>query len=71
MFAFLFLLLQFSNNVANSPWSAIIVDNVPAHQCGLTAGFYGLFTLLVHRVQYDLLHYHHLPRLLFATPLRQ
>ena len=46
MFAFLFLLLQFSNNFANSPWSAIIADNVPSQQRGLTAGFNGLFTLL-------------------------
>lgn len=45
-FIILFLLLQFTNNLANSPWSAIIADNVPEHQRGLTAGFYGLFTLL-------------------------
>lgn len=44
--AFLFLLLQFTNNLANSPWSAIIADQVPQHQRGLTAGFNGLFTLL-------------------------
>src|SRR5229473_8292845 len=41
-----FLLLQFTNNLANSPWSAIIADKVPEHQRGLTAGFNGLFTLL-------------------------
>ncbi len=46
MFALLFLLLQFSNNLANSPWSAIIADKVPQNQRGLTAGFNGLFTLL-------------------------
>ena len=46
LFSLLFLLLQFSNNLANSPWSAIIADNVPEHQRGLTAGFNGLFTLL-------------------------
>src|SRR5450755_4559064 len=46
IFTLLFLLLQFSNNLANSPWSAIIADNVPIHQRGLTAGFNGLFTLL-------------------------
>ena len=45
-FIVLFLLLQFTNNLANSPWSAIIADNVPQHQRGLTAGFNGLFTLL-------------------------
>jgi len=45
-FILLFLLLQFTNNLANSPWSAIIADNVPTHQRGLTAGFFGLFTLL-------------------------
>ncbi len=45
-FIILFLLLQFTNNIANSPWSAIIADNVPEHQRGLTAGFFGLFTLL-------------------------
>src|SRR5579863_9476162 len=45
-FAALFLLLQFSNNMANSPWSAIIADKVPQNQRGLASGFYGLFTLL-------------------------
>jgi MFS family permease len=45
-FIILFLLLQFTNNVANSPWSAIIADNVPHNQRGVTAGFNGLFTLL-------------------------
>src|SRR5579884_2704191 len=45
-FIILFLLLQFTNNVANSPWSAIIADNVPPNQRGITAGFNGLFTLL-------------------------
>src|SRR6266849_5774410 len=46
IFALLFLLLQFTNNLANSPWSAIIADKVPQNQRGLTAGFFGLFTLL-------------------------
>lgn len=45
-FIVLFLLLQFTNNFANSPWSAIIVDKVPQSQRGVTSGFYGLFTLL-------------------------
>jgi MFS family permease len=45
-FIVLFLLLQFTNNLANSPWSAIIVDKVPQNQRGVTSGFYGLFTLL-------------------------
>ncbi len=45
-FIVLFILLQFTNNLANSPWSAIIADNVPEHQRGLTAGFNGLFNLL-------------------------
>lgn len=45
-FALLFLLLQFSNNIANSPWSAIIADKVPQNQRGLSSGFNGLFTLL-------------------------
>jgi MFS family permease len=45
-FIVLYLLLQFSNNLANSPWSAIIADKVPKNQRGLTAGFNGLFTLL-------------------------
>jgi len=45
-FIVLFLLLQLSNNLANSPWSAIIADNVPTQQRGLTAGFFGLFSLL-------------------------
>src|SRR5204862_6131503 len=45
-FIVLFLILQFTNNLANSPWSAIIADKVPAHQRGMTAGFNGLFTLL-------------------------
>ncbi|MHB8596071.1 MAG: MFS transporter [Ktedonobacteraceae bacterium] len=46
LFTLLFLFLQFSNNLANAPWSAIIADKVPVHQRGLTAGFNGLFTLL-------------------------
>src|SRR6266852_6182688 len=46
MLALLFLLLPFSNNLANHPWSAIIADNVPTQQRGVTAGFNGLFTLL-------------------------
>jgi MFS family permease len=45
-FIVLFLLLQFTNNLANAPWSAIIADKVPEHQRGMTAGFNGLFTLL-------------------------
>ncbi len=45
-FAVIFLLLQFTNNIANSPWSAIIADQVPQNQRGMTAGFNGLFTLL-------------------------
>jgi len=46
IFAVLFILLQFSNNLANSPWSAIIADKVPYNQRGLSSGFNGLFTLL-------------------------
>jgi MFS family permease len=46
VFALLFLLLQFSNNLANSPWSAIIADNVPTNQRGLVSGFNSLFNLL-------------------------
>ena len=45
-FIVLFLLLQFTNNLANSPWSAIIADNVPTQQRGVTAGFFGLFSIL-------------------------
>jgi MFS family permease len=45
-FALIFLMLQFTNNVANSPWSAIIADKVPTNQRGVTAGFNGLFQLL-------------------------
>ncbi len=45
-FALFFVLLQFSNNLANSPWSAIIADKVPYSQRGLSSGFNGLFTLL-------------------------
>jgi MFS family permease len=45
-FIFLFFMLQVTNNIANAPWSAIIADNVPQNQRGVTAGFYGLFTLL-------------------------
>jgi MFS family permease len=44
--AALFLVLQFSNNVANAPWSAIIADKVPASQRGSASGYYGLMTLL-------------------------
>ena len=45
-FALLFVLLQFTNNVAHSPWSAIIADKVPQNQRGITAGYNGLFTLV-------------------------
>jgi MFS family permease len=45
-FTFLFFGLQLTNNIANSPWSAIIADNVPPDQRGVTAGFNGLFILL-------------------------
>src|SRR5262249_38598859 len=45
-FIILFILLQLTNNIANSPWSAIIADNVPQNQRGLPAGLNGLFTLL-------------------------
>jgi MFS family permease len=44
--AVLFFLLQFSNNLANSPWSAIIADRVPVQQRGLTAGINGVCLLL-------------------------
>ncbi|MFI5275062.1 MAG: MFS transporter, partial [Ktedonobacterales bacterium] len=44
--AVLFVILQFSNNFANSPWSAIIADKVPPEQRGSASGFYGLMTLL-------------------------
>lgn len=46
IFILLFIMLQLTNNVANSPWSAIIADKVPQSQRGVTAGFNGLFTLL-------------------------
>ncbi len=46
MLALLFFLLQCSNNFANSPWSAIIADQVPQRQRGLTAGINGLALLL-------------------------
>lgn len=42
----LFALIQFSNNFANAPWSAIIADKVPEKQRGSASGFYGLMTLL-------------------------
>jgi MFS family permease len=45
-FALLFVLLQLTNNVAHSPWSAIIADKVPQNQRGITAGYNGLFTLV-------------------------
>lgn len=44
--AALFLVLQFSNNFANAPWSAIIADKVPANQRGSASGWYGLMSLL-------------------------
>jgi MFS family permease len=44
--AILFLLLQFFNNFANAPWSAIIADQVPEKQRGSASGWYGLLTLL-------------------------
>jgi MFS family permease len=44
--ALLFVALQFSNNFANAPWSAIIADQVPAAQRGSASGWYGFMTLL-------------------------
>ena len=44
--AAMFVILQFSNNFANSPWSAIIADEIPTAQRGSASGFYGLMTLL-------------------------
>ncbi|GCE11899.1 MFS transporter [Tengunoibacter tsumagoiensis] len=46
MLAILYFLLQCSNNFANSPWSAIIADQVPVQQRGFTAGLNGLALLL-------------------------
>lgn len=46
IFTVLFLLLQFTNNLANSPWSAIIADLVPQRQRGLASGLNSLFTLI-------------------------
>ena len=46
MLALLFFLLQCSNNFANSPWGAIIADQVPQRQRGFTAGINGLALLL-------------------------
>jgi MFS family permease len=45
-FILLYILLQFTNNLANAPWSAIIADRVPPNQRGVTAGLYGLFNLI-------------------------
>lgn len=45
-FVLLFAFLQFANNFANSPWSAIIADQVPQEQRGSASGFYGLMLLL-------------------------
>lgn len=46
VFTILFLLLQFTNNFANSPWSAIIADKVIPAQRGFASGLNGLLTLL-------------------------
>ena len=46
VFILLFLLVQFTNNLANAPWSAIIADKVPPYQRGVASCFNGLFTLL-------------------------
>lgn len=45
MMAILFLLLQASNNLANSPWSAIIADKVPPSQRGSASGWFGLMSI--------------------------
>ncbi len=44
--AFLFILLEATNNFANAPWSAIIADQVPSPQRGAASGWYGVMTLL-------------------------
>ncbi len=41
-----FIVVQFANNWANSPYVAIIADLVPKNQRGKASGYYGLMTVL-------------------------
>lgn len=41
-----FIVVQFANNWANSPYVAIIADLVPKNQRGRASGWYGLMTVL-------------------------
>lgn len=41
-----FIVVQFANNWANSPYVAIIADKVPQNQRGTASGWYGLMTVL-------------------------
>jgi MFS family permease len=42
LMAIFFVLVQFTNNVSNAPWSAIIADTVPPEQRGAASGWYGV-----------------------------
>ncbi|MFZ5815926.1 MAG: MFS transporter [Bacillota bacterium] len=41
-----FILVQLANNIANSPYVAIIADKVPPNQRGTASGWFGLMTVL-------------------------
>ncbi len=41
-----FILVQFANNFANSPYVAIIADRVPPAQRGVASGWFGLMSVL-------------------------
>lgn len=44
--ALLFAAIQFANNMANAPWTAVIADKVPKEQHGVASGYYGLMGVL-------------------------
>lgn len=41
-----FIIVQLANNIANSPYVAIIADRVPSDQRGVASGWFGLMTVL-------------------------
>ncbi|MFZ5824609.1 MAG: MFS transporter [Bacillota bacterium] len=41
-----FILVQLANNIANSPYVAIIADRVPPNQRGVASGWFGLMSVL-------------------------
>jgi len=44
--ALIFAVIQFTNNMANAPWTAVVADQVPKEQHGVASGYYGFLGVL-------------------------